>query len=226
MSLLIKSLGYKRKRLICIAEERNSDRVLEVRRHYTISLMPVLEESMVFLEKIGFNFHTSRNYGYSHGNQQAFKIAPGNKGRNISVLTPISIRGLLSFKIISGPSNWKKFVEFIENDLKPHLRENENILMMDNAKFHKCNIVLNIIRQLRLTYKFLPPYSPQLNPIEEFVSKLKAMYNNDSARPSNNDELREKISNAIITAGSSEMNCFFRNMKVWLERALQKSQFI
>ena len=90
----------------------------------------------------------------------------------ISVLAAISKRGLISFKIISGLLNGKKFAEFIENDI-------ENILIMDNPKFHKCN--------LGLTYKFLPPYSSQLNPIEESFSELKVIYNNDSVRPSNND---------------------------------------
>ena len=98
VSKLIKSMGYTRKRLTCIPEERNSDRVLEMRRHYAISLMPVLEESIVFLDETGFNFHTSRNYGYSPVNQKAFKIVPGNKRRNYSVQAAISNRGCFPSK--------------------------------------------------------------------------------------------------------------------------------
>lgn len=226
ISSLIKSMGYSRKRLTRVPEDRNSDRVLEMRRQYAISLMPIQDESMVFLDETGFNLHTSRNYGYSPLNQKAYRIVPSNRGRNTSVLAAISIRGLISYKIISGAFNGEKFAEFIENDLKPCLHANETILIMDNAKFHRSNVVLNMIRQLGLTYKFLPPYSPQINPIEEFFSKFKAIYNNDLSIPSNNDELCEKISNALRVARSSELTGFYRNMKVWLERALQKSQFI
>ena len=148
MPLLTKSMVYTRKRLTRIPEEMNAVQVIEIRSNYAISLIPVIEESVVFLDETGFHFHTSRNW-YSLANQKALKIVLGNKGRNILVLAAISKRGLITFKIISRPFNGEKFTEFLENDLKPHWRDNENILIMNNAKFQNCNIVLNTIRAVR-----------------------------------------------------------------------------
>jgi len=81
-------------------------------------------------------------------------------------MVSISINGVLGFKIKDGAFDGTTFIEFIENVLKPHFVQNPNdILIMDNCKFHHRKDVIEILNLNNITHRFLPPNSPQLNSI-------------------------------------------------------------
>lgn len=81
----------------------------------------------------------------------------------------ITIHGVLEFKIVDGDL----FIVFIVEILVPYFNLNQdNILILDNSRFHHRQDVLFCLNQNNISYKFLPSYSPQLNPIEEFFFLL------------------------------------------------------
>ena len=166
-SKLIKEMGYRRKRLTKVPG-RNTKKNLDERKAYAISISNIQEESLVFIDDTGFNLHTSLNYGYSPTNQRAFRISPSNRGRNMGVLAAITARGVVVFQIIDGSFNSEKFGIFLREHLAPALLRVENTLVMDNVRIQKTVEVLQIIASCGLNLQFLPSYSPQLNPIEQY----------------------------------------------------------
>jgi transposase len=78
----------------------------------------------------------------------------------------ISIRGVVAFETRDGAYDGSSFSEFINTQLKNHFLSNPNdVLVMDNVPFHRRRDVLDLLLGLNISFQFLPPYSPQLNPI-------------------------------------------------------------
>jgi transposase len=77
--------------------------------------------------------------------------------------------GVLGFELRRGPYNGQLLIEFLTTKLLFYLREKTNtILVLDNSKFIHSRVVIDFLRVNNINFKFLPPYSPQFNRIEEF----------------------------------------------------------
>ena len=117
-----------------------------------------------FVDECGFNIWLRRSYGRSRKGERAYRTAHGQRGKNVSLCLAISSSHIVHHKII-GAYDRIKFQEFIfEIDA---LSQERMQLIMENCRIHYQVDLTN--HQL----KFLSPYSPFLNPIEAFFSKLK-----------------------------------------------------
>jgi transposase len=83
--------------------------------------------------------------------------------------------------VLDGPINRETFLAFVEKELVPTLRQGD-IVVMDNLASHKVAGVRQLIEEVGATVAYLPPYSPDLNPIELAFSKLKRMLRSAAAR--------------------------------------------
>lgn len=81
--------------------------------------------------------------------------------------------GMQALYPYDGAVNAEKFVHYVENKLKPIL-ESEDVVIMDNCSIHHAKIVKERLCKLGISVLYLPPYSPELNPIEEAWSKIKS----------------------------------------------------
>jgi hypothetical protein len=177
ISRIIKQMNYTRKRLVKVPEERNTLKTIDLRQEYCNVINNIGDNNLVFLDETGVNLHHSRNYGYSPKNAKAVKVFKGNRGRNVSCLVAIKNTRIIAFELKEGAFNGEYFVEFIRNKLKFHFELNPyDILVMDNCSFHYKQSVINEFLINNITIRFLPPYSPQLNPIEEYFSHFKALW--------------------------------------------------
>jgi transposase len=95
---------------------------------------------------------------------------------------------------------------------------------MDNCAFHHRRDVIGLLDFLTISHQFLPPYSPQLNPIEEYFSCSKSKFSSLRPAPSTSIQLREKIEMAIANV-NVEFGGWFRHMRVWLEKGLSRQVF-
>lgn len=228
ISRKIKRIGMSRKRLTLIPNERNTSERLDERSIYAAEIALFSFDNLIFLDETGFNQHSRRRYGYSNVNQKAYMTVPANRGTNNSLLCAISKNGPISYKIKLGAYNAENFMEFISNNLVPYFIENPTkILIMDNARFHKTKAVLNLLRENNIPYKFLVPYSPELNPIEEFFSMIKARFN--TMRQENPEKsLSDVLHSLLSTENNYSIECenFYANMGKWLEKARRKDPFI
>ena len=143
LSKTLKKIDITRKRLSLVPIERNSDRVLDLRRVYAVEMQNTPIENMVFLDETGFNLHTAQHYGYSTKGTKAVTFVKANKSINQTLMCCIDLNGVIGYEINQGAYNGDLFKSFIENHLAEYFRRNKNaILIMDNCRFHHRSDVL------------------------------------------------------------------------------------
>jgi transposase len=143
-------------------------------------------KNLIFIDETGINLAMTRHYGRSVDGIRVYDERPGNKGKNITVIGAMSDEGLIATMAC--------FLVFIEQILLPQLWMGA-IVVMDNLPVHYANTAKAIIESVGAKTKFLPPYSPDLSPIELCWSKLKEILRSAKARTS--DALHEAITMAI-----------------------------
>ena len=114
----------------------------------------------------------------SLGGSRAVDSAPLSKPKNTTILSSIQT---LRYTAFSGGTTVERFKRYLEIDLLPHLNDN-SVLIMDNMKSHHAKAVKNLLDSSGVRYIYLPPYSPDLNPIEKLWSKVKAFLRKFKAR--------------------------------------------
>ena len=97
--------------------------------------------------------------------QRARGDKPQKRGRNISLLTALSVEKVIASVNIYGSVDGVTFEAFIRQKLIPHLQENACIIM-DNAKIHQGEIVRELLKKAGAKLLYLSPYSPEFSPIE------------------------------------------------------------
>jgi len=191
---------YSVKSLTTIPEQRNSDRVKGQRKTYADWFLQeaVLVPNLVFLDECGFNLWTCRTRGRSRIGLPATRVVAGQRGQNTTLLLAVSCtRGINLHKFYDGSVTRERFQEFMDN-LSDSLPQNERALViLDNARCHSNITLTNRLHEM----KFLPPYSPQLNPIEMCFSSWKAHVKRQLNSPSNQERIGDRSSAA--SAGMS-----------------------
>jgi transposase len=162
----LKGMNYSRKRLKPIVADRNFDRVISERVSYSIRLQPIQDEKLVFIDESGFNLHTSPAYGYAPIGATPWISVPTQRRRNISLIAAIASSGIVAHQTIVGAYNTVNMHEWCQSRLLPALRTQNCIFILDNARFHHAQLITDILSTNGSRVLFLPPYSPQLNPIE------------------------------------------------------------
>ena len=115
--------------------------------------------------------------------------------------------GHYAYTTFSGGTTVERFKRYLETDLLPHLNGN-SVLIMDNMKSHHAKAVKNLLDSSEIRYIYLPPYSPDLNPIEKLWSKVKAFLRKFKARTL--DALPNAIQNAFHSVTISDCSGWFR----------------
>jgi transposase len=151
-------------------------------------------KNLIFIDETGINLAMTRHYGRSVDGVRVYDERPGNKGQNITVIGAMSDEGLIATMTFPGSLNTASFLVFIEQVLLPSLWTGA-IVVMDNLPVHYANTAKAIIESVGAKTKFLPPYSPDLSPIELCWSKLKQILRSAKARTS--DALHEAITMAV-----------------------------
>jgi transposase len=108
-----------------------------------------------------------RWYARSLRGERARGKKPNKRGKNVSLLSALSLEKLVASTQISGSVDGTTFEAFISQQLVPNLWENACVVM-DNAKFHQGEMVRELIEQAGAKLIYLPPYSPEFSPIENF----------------------------------------------------------
>lgn len=126
----------------------------------------------IFIDESGANTAMTNDYGRAEGGNRIKASKPGSVGEKFSIIGAISIYGIIAITYGKWATNTECFIEFIKTYLIKKLRKGQ-IVFLDNVKFHKNAIVRSLIEATGALVVFLPPYSPDLSPIENMWSKLK-----------------------------------------------------
>lgn len=148
--------------------------VQEKRKEWKETITPEMVEHLVFLDESGVNTDLTRLYGRALSSQRAVDHAPLNTPRTTTVLSSIRLDGEKAFTTYQGGTTGERFVQYLKETLLPTLRPGD-IVVMDNMRSHHVKAVREILEAKGMKVLYLPPYSPDLNPIEKMWSKMKAI---------------------------------------------------
>ena len=157
---------------------------------------------------MGMNTSMTRLYGRAIGGERAIdKILSKNKG-NTSVIGAMRLTGIVSTMRIEGSVDGSAFNSFIESFLLPQLKPGD-VVLMDNAKVHLSKKAEKLILAVKARIIFLPPYSPDLAPIEKLWSKVKQYLRSVKARTKR--KLYNAFTKACDTVSLSNIKGWFSN---------------
>ena len=126
-------------------------------------------EKLVFLDESGINMAMARRYGRCHQSQRLVDSAPAGQWKSNTLLAAVRLDGVVAPMVLDGPVNGESFAGYIEQSLRPELKPGD-IVIMDNLPAHKSQRVTQAIAGAGCLLVYLPPYSPDFNPIENMVS--------------------------------------------------------
>ena len=121
---------------------------------------------LVFVDEMGTNTSLHSLYAWSKRGQRVYCSTPRNRGKNTTLLASMSVEGMGPSLAVTGAVDATVFEAYLEQVLLPHLRPGQ-IVVMDNLSAHKAERVKELIEECGCEVLYLPPYSPDLNPIEE-----------------------------------------------------------
>lgn len=123
----------------------------------------------------------TRFYARSLADERAFSIKQANKGGNISLVGSMRLSCLVALYTYDGSIDGYRFLDYLENQLLKSLNTGD-VLVMNNLRVHYIEPVREMLRKAEIRLLFLPPYSPELNPIKEAWSKIKSIFRGLEAR--------------------------------------------
>jgi transposase len=136
---------------------------------------------LVFVDEMGTNTALSPLYAWAPRGRRAHCSVPRNRGKNTTLLASMSAEGMGPTLAVEGATNREVFEAYVERVLAPTLLPGQ-VVVMDNLSAHKGHKVRELIERRRCELIYLPPYSPDLNPIEEAFSKIKGILRKAEAR--------------------------------------------
>lgn len=172
VSRALKSIGWTKKASRQIAKERNAD----LRDCYLHNLSAYRSYHLVYVDESGCDKRVGfRRTGWAPLGVAPVQVAQFHRGRRYRILPAYTQDGILLSRVFQGSTDSAVFEDFIEQLLQHCGRwpEPKSVLVMDNASFHHSERVRELCEGAGVRLEFLPPYSPDLNPIEDFFGVLK-----------------------------------------------------
>ena len=165
-------------------------------------------DQYVFLDECGVTTDLLRRYGRSPRGQRLHDHTPCSHWQTHTVLAGLRLTGLTAPAVFNGPLDNPSFLAYVQQVLAPTLRPGD-VVVLDNLAVHKQADVHAAIEAVGATLRFLPPYSPDFNPIEQAFAKLKAFLR--AARPRNFDQVNALVAVALTFFTSAECVNYIRN---------------
>jgi len=163
---------------------------------------------LVFVDEMGTNTSLSSLRAWSKRGERAHCSLPRNRGRNTTLLASMSVEGMGPSLAVEGATTRLVFETYVEKVLLPGLRRGQ-IVVMDNLTAHKGDRTRELIESADCELVYLPPYSPDLNPIEEGFSKIKGLLRKAGAR--SREALIEALGRALEAITSQDARGFFQH---------------
>jgi transposase len=165
-------------------------------------------ERLVFIDETGAATNMTRRYGRCPRGQRLVTSVPWGHWKTTTFVAALRVDQVTAPCVFDGPIDGASFLAYVEQCLVPTLRPGD-IVVMDNLASHKVAGIKQAIEAVGAELRYLPPYSPDLNPIEQFFAKLKALLRKAAARTL--DALIAAIADALTAVGPHECENYFAN---------------
>jgi transposase len=200
--------GLERKKKVARAAEQDRPDVAARRRDWREAQPAWDPERLVFLDETWAATNMARRYGRAPVGERLVCAVPHGHWKLTTFLAALRVGGLSCPLVIDGAVNGDLFVAYVEQQLVPSLRPGD-VVVMDNLSCHKRARVREAIEEVGATLLYLPPYSPDLNPIELAFGKLKALLRKAGERTV--EGLWAFLGQALDRFGPDECRNYFRH---------------
>ena len=180
ISRALSRLGLPRKKKVPRAAEQDSPEVQEQRRAFCEALAGVDPHRLVFVDECGANTAMTRTHGRAPAGQRVYSDAPGH-WESITLTSAMRLSGVVAALAFPGATNTAMFEDYVAEVLVPELRPGD-VVIWDNLQPHKSEEAVEAVEAAGASVVPLPPWSPDLTPIEEMVSKVKNVMRSVAAR--------------------------------------------
>ncbi len=189
------------------AIERDTEANRERRKEFLEAIREVPPERLIYLDESGVTTSMTKLYGRCLGGKRIHEATPGGHWKILTILSAMSLRGLIATMTIEEPTDSDIFLAYVEQVLCPALKRGD-VVVMDNLSSHKVKGVRERIEHTGASLLYLPPYSPDLNPIEKAWAKLKQLLRSAKAR--SKEALDKAISDLLSAITPEDAKAWFR----------------
>ncbi|XP_065645711.1 uncharacterized protein LOC136076165 [Hydra vulgaris] len=168
---------------------------IDARYAFASEINGISNEKLIYLDETVLNGQTNSTYGYLLRGAPAILQSSANRSKNVSLICIVLNIGVLAYETKIGSWNAESFCTFITTMLAPAIRNVDveaPVLVMENCKFNRSLSIRRTLASHGIIFKYLPAYTPHLNPIEEFFSSLKHTYK-QRERPQNTDGVIRRL---------------------------------
>jgi transposase len=168
---------------------------------------------LVFVDESGFHTSMTRLRARAPKGERAYGKVPRNRGKNTTLIAAITLQGAMGESMtIEGATDSEAFEAYVEHFLAPSLSEGQ-VVVLDGLGAHRTEKVRELVEARGAYLLFLPSYSPDLNPIEEAFSKIKALVRKVGART--REALEEAIAVALYALTPEDAAGWFAHAGYW-----------
>ncbi|SIN88256.1 Transposase [Singulisphaera sp. GP187] len=180
ISRALSQLGLPRKKKVPRAQEQDRPDVQEQRREFCERLAGVDPKRLVFVDECGANTAMTRTYGRAPVGERVYSTTPGHWD-SITLTSGMGLSGVTATLAFPGATNTDVFEAYVEQVLVPELKSGD-VVIWDNLKPHQSEDAIEAVETAGAEVVPLPPWSPDLTPIEEMFSKVKGAMRSAAAR--------------------------------------------
>ena len=189
------------------AQERDTEENRKRREEFVEVIGRIDLDRLIFLDESGVSTQMTRLYARSTGGARIHETTPDGRWRILTILGAISTRGMIATMTIEAATDREIFLAYLDEVLCPNLRPGD-VVVMDNLSSHKVQGVRERIEAAGAQLLYLPPYSPDLNPIEKAWAKLKQLLRAAKARTK--QALDQAIAQMLPLLTAEDAKAWFR----------------
>jgi transposase len=189
------------------ATERDTEANRLRREAFVERLRGIDPERLVFLDESGVSTQMTRRYGRARKGVRVSESTPEGNWKILTILGAMSTRGLIATMTVQAATDAEIFLAYLDHVLCPALRSGD-VVVMDNLSSHKVTGVRERIEAAGAQLLYLPPYSPDLNPIQKAWAKLKQQLRSAKARTK--EALDHAIEQLLPTIRPQDAKAWFR----------------
>ena len=180
ISRALRKLGLPRKKKTPRDQDQDRPDVQQRRREFCAKLAGLDPRRLIFVDESGANTAMTRTYGRAPAGERVYTNTPG-RWESITMTCGLRLSGVTAPLAFKGATDADIFESYVEDVLVPELKPGD-VVIWDNLKPHKSEEAIEAVEAAGARVEPLPPWSPDLTPIEEMVSKVKGAMRSAAAR--------------------------------------------
>lgn len=209
----LRRLGLTRKKRTRRARERSSPSVRGARGAFLRDGRHLDRRHVLFFDEFGSHIGDTLPYGYAPAGERAICLTPGRPGTNVTLALTIGLRGIVAAFAFPGAMNGEAFEIYVRQLLAPSLRPGD-VVILDRLAVHFSRAAREAIEARGASLRFLPPYSPDLNPVEECGSKVK--HEVERQQPDSMKALYQTLHEALHDISNQDLIGWYRDRARYL----------